>query len=102
MISQARQIGKVVMTMPDGPGGAGRRGGLAGTVLITGGTGMAGSALARHLVAQHGVAHLVLVSRTRRRMRRGPRSWSPSCERGGRRRCRWWPAMRPTARRWPR
>ncbi|OBH06746.1 type I polyketide synthase [Mycobacterium sp. E1747] len=54
-LSQARHVGKVVMTLP---------GGLAsGTVLITGGTGMAGSALARHLVAQHGVRSLVLVSR---------------------------------------
>uniref|UniRef100_UPI00389AB53E SDR family NAD(P)-dependent oxidoreductase n=1 Tax=Mycobacterium sp. HUMS_1102779 TaxID=3383487 RepID=UPI00389AB53E len=34
-----------------------------GTVLVTGGTGMAGSALARHVVARHGVRHLVLVSR---------------------------------------
>jgi polyketide synthase 12 len=32
-------------------------------VLITGGTGMAGSALARHVVARHGVRNLVLVSR---------------------------------------
>jgi polyketide synthase 7 len=39
--------------------------GLAGgTALITGGTGMAGSALARHLVASHGVAHVMLVSRS--------------------------------------
>ncbi|MGV0554705.1 beta-ketoacyl reductase, partial [Mycobacterium kansasii] len=30
---------------------------------ITGGTGMAGSALARHLVDRYGVAHVVLVSR---------------------------------------
>ncbi|AXN44983.1 Phenolphthiocerol synthesis polyketide synthase type I Pks15/1 [Mycobacterium marinum] len=58
-LSQARHIGKVVMTMPADQGGA--LGG--GTVLITGGTGMAGSALARHLVAHHGVAHLVLISR---------------------------------------
>ena len=36
----------------------------AGTVLITGGTGMAGSALARHLVAHHGVRNLVLLSRS--------------------------------------
>ncbi|WP_044098797.1 type I polyketide synthase, partial [Mycobacterium tuberculosis] len=35
----------------------------AGTVLITGGTGMAGSAVARHVVARHGVRNLVLVSR---------------------------------------
>jgi mycoketide-CoA synthase len=58
-LSQARHVGKVVMTVPNGPGGA-----LAGgTVLITGGTGMAGSALARHVVARHGVRNLVLVSR---------------------------------------
>ncbi|WP_264078922.1 type I polyketide synthase, partial [Mycobacterium szulgai] len=35
----------------------------AGTVLITGGTGMVGAALARHLVAGHHVKQLVLVSR---------------------------------------
>jgi rifamycin polyketide synthase module 1/2/3 len=34
-----------------------------GTVLITGGTGTLGAALARHLVAAHGIRHLVLVSR---------------------------------------
>ena len=34
-----------------------------GTVLITGGTGALGGAVARHLVARHGVRHLVLVSR---------------------------------------
>ncbi|WP_411550939.1 type I polyketide synthase [Mycobacterium shinjukuense] len=54
-LSQARHVGKVVMRMP----GAW----AAGTVLITGGTGMAGSALARHLVTRHGVRQLVLVSR---------------------------------------
>ncbi|MGO8938945.1 MAG: SDR family NAD(P)-dependent oxidoreductase [Mycobacterium sp.] len=67
-VSQARQIGKVVLTLPDGPGNAvlaGSGGGLAGgSVLITGGTGMAGSALAAHLVARYGVAHVVLVSRS--------------------------------------
>lgn len=47
------------MTVPTEPGA-----GLAsGTVLITGGTGMAGSTLARHLVAQHGVEDLALLSR---------------------------------------
>ncbi|KOG58567.1 hypothetical protein ADK38_42775, partial [Streptomyces varsoviensis] len=35
-----------------------------GTVLITGGTGAIGSHLARHLVTEHGVRHLVLTSRT--------------------------------------
>ena len=67
-VSQARQIGKVVLTLPDGPGNAvlaGSGGGLAGgSVVITGGTGMAGSALAAHLVARYGVAHVVLVSRS--------------------------------------
>jgi polyketide synthase 7 len=66
-VSQARQIGKVVLTLPDGPDDrvlAGSGGGLAGgSVLITGGTGMAGSAVAEHLVARYGVAHVVLASR---------------------------------------
>nr|WP_239335129.1 type I polyketide synthase [Frankia sp. CiP3] len=34
-----------------------------GTVLITGGTGALGAALARHLVTEHGVRHLLLTSR---------------------------------------
>ncbi|MGV9568027.1 type I polyketide synthase, partial [Streptomyces sp. NPDC003480] len=34
-----------------------------GTVLITGGTGGLGASLARHLVAEHGVRHLLLLSR---------------------------------------
>ena len=67
-VSQARQIGKVVLTLPDGPGNAvltGSGGGLAGgTVIITGGTGMAGSAVANHLVARYGVAYVVLASRS--------------------------------------
>ncbi|WP_193691121.1 type I polyketide synthase, partial [Mycobacterium tuberculosis] len=54
-LSQARHTGKVVMLMPGSW--------AAGTVLITGGTGMAGSAVARHVVARHGVRNLVLVSR---------------------------------------
>ncbi|MEV0416009.1 type I polyketide synthase [Streptomyces sp. NPDC050448] len=45
----------------------------AGTVLITGGTGSLGALLARHLVREHGIAHLVLVSR------RGPAA--PDAER---------------------
>ncbi|QEU89612.1 type I polyketide synthase [Streptomyces kanamyceticus] len=39
-----------------------------GTVLITGGTGTLGGLLTRHLVAEHGVRHLVLTSR------RGPKA----------------------------
>ncbi|MBV8294596.1 MAG: SDR family NAD(P)-dependent oxidoreductase, partial [Mycobacterium sp.] len=58
-ISQARHIGKVVLTMPSALGDA-----LAeGTVLITGGTGMAGAELARHVVNAYGVRHVVLASR---------------------------------------
>ncbi|MFZ0719008.1 SDR family NAD(P)-dependent oxidoreductase, partial [Mycobacterium sp.] len=54
-LSQARHTGKVVLTMPDAW--------AWGTVVITGGTGMAGSALARHVVANHGVRNLVLIGR---------------------------------------
>ncbi|QLH26192.1 type I polyketide synthase [Streptomyces sp. Rer75] len=54
--SQARHIGKIVLTIPQplDP---------EGTVLITGGTGTLGAATARHLVARHGVRRLLLVSR---------------------------------------
>ncbi|MFZ0230500.1 MAG: polyketide synthase dehydratase domain-containing protein, partial [Mycobacterium sp.] len=54
-LSQARHTGKVVLTMPDAW--------AAGTVVITGATGMAGSALARHLVANHGARNLLLIGR---------------------------------------
>ncbi|OBJ48730.1 type I polyketide synthase [Mycobacterium sp. 1423905.2] len=54
-LSQARHVGKVVLTMPDAW--------ASGTVLITGGTGMAGAAVARHVVHRYDVRHLVLVSR---------------------------------------
>ena len=47
-ISQARHIGKVVLTMPSALAD-----GLAGgTVLITGGTGTVGGVLARHMVSR--------------------------------------------------
>ncbi|MEB4211036.1 SDR family NAD(P)-dependent oxidoreductase [Mycobacterium sp. 94-17] len=58
-VSQARHIGKVVLAMPDGPAGL-----AGGTSLITGGTGMAGAAVARHLVERHRVPHVMLVSRS--------------------------------------
>ncbi|MFE7122086.1 SDR family oxidoreductase, partial [Streptomyces sp. NPDC057654] len=35
-----------------------------GTVLVTGGTGLLGSHIARHLAAEHGVRHLLLLSRS--------------------------------------
>jgi acyl transferase domain-containing protein/aryl carrier-like protein len=56
-VSQARHVGKVVLTVPrplDGDG----------TVLITGGTGALGRLVARHLAAERGVRHLVLASRS--------------------------------------
>ncbi|HVQ97784.1 MAG TPA: SDR family NAD(P)-dependent oxidoreductase, partial [Mycobacterium sp.] len=54
-LSQARHIGKVVLMMPDAW--------ASGTVLITGGTGMAGSAVARHVVNHYGGRNLLLLSR---------------------------------------
>ncbi len=58
-VSQARHIGKVVLTMPSALAD-----GLAeGTVLITGATGAVGAVLARHMVDAYGVRHLVLASR---------------------------------------
>ena len=58
-VSQARHIGKVVLTMPAGPAGL-----AGGTALITGGTGMAGAAVARHLVDRYRAPHVLLVSRS--------------------------------------
>ncbi|WP_236061131.1 type I polyketide synthase [Actinacidiphila acididurans] len=56
-MSQAAHIGKIVLTVPADLG-------PAGTVLITGGTGTLGGHVARHLVAERGVRHLLLVSRS--------------------------------------
>ncbi|MEW1640335.1 SDR family NAD(P)-dependent oxidoreductase, partial [Streptomyces sp. NPDC093801] len=55
-LSQARHTGKLVLTLPPAFG-------PHGTVLVTGGTGTLGSAVARHLVTAHGVRHLVLAGR---------------------------------------
>ncbi len=92
-LSQARHTGKVVLTMPDAW--------AAGTVVITGGTGMAGSALARHVVANHGARNVVLIGR------RGPDAPGAAelvaeLQGAPAPRCRWWPAMPRTGRRWPR
>ncbi|MEU9118210.1 polyketide synthase dehydratase domain-containing protein, partial [Streptomyces sp. NPDC048483] len=53
VMSQAKHVGKLALRIPKplDP---------AGTVLITGGTGTLGGLLARHLVAEHGVRHLLL------------------------------------------
>ncbi|OPC78495.1 hypothetical protein B4N89_38180 [Embleya scabrispora] len=55
-MSQARHIGKIVLTVPAAPD-------PDGTVLITGGTGALGGLLARHLVTEHGAEHLLLTGR---------------------------------------
>ncbi|MFH8979129.1 type I polyketide synthase, partial [Streptomyces sp. NPDC017890] len=55
-VSQAKHVGKVALSMP-------RRPDPEGTVLLTGATGTLGSLVARHLVAERGVRHLLLVSR---------------------------------------
>nr|WP_018680913.1 type I polyketide synthase [Actinokineospora enzanensis] len=57
LMSQARHVGKIVLTVP-------RRRDPEGTVLITGGTGELGGRLARHLVTEHGTRHLLLTSRS--------------------------------------
>jgi 4-hydroxyphenylalkanoate synthase len=58
-ISQARHIGKVVLTMPSAlPDDL-----AEGTVLITGATGMVGAVLARHMVSAYRLRHIVLASR---------------------------------------
>ncbi|MFI0985953.1 SDR family NAD(P)-dependent oxidoreductase [Streptomyces exfoliatus] len=55
-VSQARHIGKVVLTLPTAID-------PDGTVLITGATGALGGLVARHLVTGHGAHRLLLVSR---------------------------------------
>ncbi len=55
-MSQGRHTGKIVLTLP-------RALDPEGTVLVTGGTGTLGATIARHLVTQHGVRQLLLVSR---------------------------------------
>ncbi|MFE9425688.1 beta-ketoacyl reductase, partial [Kitasatospora sp. NPDC006697] len=55
-MGQARHVGKVVLTVP-------RALPVAGTVLVTGGTGALGGLVARHLVTAHGVGNIVLTSR---------------------------------------
>ncbi|MEV6182862.1 SDR family NAD(P)-dependent oxidoreductase [Streptomyces sp. NPDC052015] len=55
-LSQARHVGKLVLQVPTGAQ-------PDGTVLVTGGTGSLGARIARHLVAEHGIRNLLLVSR---------------------------------------
>ena len=55
-LSQARHVGKVVLSIPQTFDGA-------GTVLVTGASGALGGLVARHLVVERGVRNLLLVSR---------------------------------------
>nr|WGC84433.1 RsnC [Streptomyces sp.] len=55
-LSQARHTGKVVLTIP-------RPLDPNGTALVTGGTGTLGALVARHLITEHGIRHLLLTSR---------------------------------------
>ncbi|MFJ4682490.1 SDR family NAD(P)-dependent oxidoreductase [Streptomyces sp. NPDC088789] len=55
-MSQARHVGKIVLTVPSPPD-------PDGTFLVTGGTGALGAQVARHLVEAHGVRQLLLTSR---------------------------------------
>src|ERR1035438_1284776 len=57
-LAQARHTGKIVLTIP-APLNPDH------TILITGGTGALGTAIARHLITRHGAAHLILANRTR-------------------------------------
>src|SRR2546423_1705063 len=61
VMSQGGHVGKIVLTVPQ-PSDP------DGVVLLVGGTGALGAVLARHLVAVHGVRHLVLAGR------RGPQA----------------------------
>ncbi|MFG3158179.1 SDR family NAD(P)-dependent oxidoreductase, partial [Streptomyces sp. NPDC048219] len=56
-MSQARHVGKLVLSVPAAAPDP------AGTVLITGAGGTLGRLVARHLVKQHGIRSLLLVSR---------------------------------------
>ncbi|WP_286247277.1 type I polyketide synthase [Streptomyces graminofaciens] len=56
-MQQARHIGKIVLTVPPALD-------PDGTVLVTGATGTLGALVTRHLVTEHGVRRLLLVSRS--------------------------------------
>ncbi|MBP5872460.1 SDR family NAD(P)-dependent oxidoreductase [Streptomyces sp. LBUM 1485] len=56
-VGQARHTGKNVLLPPAAPN-------PDGTALITGGTGTLGRLVARHLVAEHGIRHLLLTGRS--------------------------------------
>ena len=57
LLREARHIGKIVLSVPQPLD-------ENGTVLITGATGGLGALIAHHLAAEHGVRHLLLISRS--------------------------------------
>uniref|UniRef100_UPI003D72CF36 type I polyketide synthase n=1 Tax=Streptomyces sp. bgisy100 TaxID=3413783 RepID=UPI003D72CF36 len=57
------RVPRLARTAPSADAGPPAAWDPAGTVLVTGGTGALGSAVARHLAAEHGVRHLLLTSR---------------------------------------
>jgi NADPH:quinone reductase-like Zn-dependent oxidoreductase/acyl carrier protein len=73
-MSQARHAGKITLTIPSAPAlalpGAGAgpaeagAAGIAGSVLVTGGTGTLGGLAARHLASTGRASHVVLASRS--------------------------------------
>uniref|UniRef100_UPI0004C91E3B type I polyketide synthase n=1 Tax=Streptomyces sp. NRRL B-1347 TaxID=1476877 RepID=UPI0004C91E3B len=65
-VASVPRLARASVPAGEAPAGAGRRPrplDPEGTVLITGGTGTLGAVTARHLVAAHGVRHLVLAGR---------------------------------------
>ena len=102
-LRQARHIGKLVLTVPAplDP---------EGTVLITGGTGVLGALVARHLVTRHGARNLLLISRRGRAAdgagaieteltKLGASVRIAKCDAADRIRCRGcWPRYRPSIR----
>ncbi len=55
-MSRGQHVGKLVLTQPAALS-------IEGTVLVTGGTGTLGRLIARHLVVEHGVRNLLVISR---------------------------------------
>ncbi|GLZ27949.1 hypothetical protein Lesp02_01390 [Lentzea sp. NBRC 105346] len=71
-MSQAKHVGKIVLTVPDDPD-------RDGTVLVTGGTGVLGRAIARHLVGR-GFTDVLLLGRTETSENFGPGIRTAVCD----------------------
>ncbi|QOZ98179.1 hypothetical protein DI273_01950 [Streptomyces violascens] len=67
LMSRAKHVGKLVLSVPLIPGASPSEGegvGVGGWVLVSGGSGVLGGVVARHLVRERGVRRLVLLSRS--------------------------------------